>query len=58
MALADAAQHLVSGLAPVCVLAAAMEMLLQDDGSSLGFRTICGLAVALSALRSIINWLG
>ncbi len=44
-------------LLPVCALAAAMDLLVGDDGTALGLRSVCGLAIAVCVSRAILRLL-
>ena len=43
----------LEGLLSICTLTAAVDLVTEDDGRSLGFRSVCGAAIALSALRAL-----
>ena len=45
-------------LTAVCALAALMELVVRKDGEALGFRALCGLAVAVCALRCVARVIG
>lgn len=42
----------------LCALTAALELLASDKSRALGFRAVCGLAMALCAARAIHLTLG
>ena len=58
MVILHALERAAAELTSICALAAALELLVRDDGAELGFRSICALAVALGALRAVMRAIG
>ena len=56
--MSDAIRQIAGELMPLCALTAALELLIRDDASSLGFRAVCGLSIALGALKSVLRMIG
>ena len=43
------------GLFSICALSAMLELICRDEAAVMGFRSACGLAIALSALRFVLT---
>ncbi len=54
----SAARELAYRLLGICALAAAMDLLVRDEGAALGFRSLCGLTIALCAMRLAVKAMG
>lgn len=51
----SAIRGVARGLTSICILAAVLDLFVQDDGAAFGFHMACGLAIALVMLRSLLR---
>ena len=50
-------EQLFAEFIPLCAVVAALEVIVDEDSTVLGFRSICGLAITLSALHAILHFI-
>ena len=39
----------------LCMLAAALELLVRDERAALGFESVCGVAMVLTLVRAVMG---
>ncbi len=50
-------EQLFARFIPLCAVVAGLELLVNENGTVLGFRSVCGLTIALVALRGILQFI-
>jgi len=50
-----AIHEIVGNIMSVCVLAAVLNLLVQDEGTAFGFHMACSLGISLTVVRGALN---
>ncbi len=53
----ESIERAFAAFVPLCAVVAGLELLVNEKGIVLGFRSVCGLTIALIALRGILQFI-